>query len=1166
MGRKGRKGFNWKARQNDRDPSTTQTCGESKIPVELDGVDALPPRKRKAIKDRESKAKEPVCRLSKKEKRRLKLIVRSKAQKTLRADLLKRLAEVQADPGELKHFVSTAEMQSQSSKRKRGNIGVLGPENKKLHTENVLDDSSSESSSDESTVLEDLHQAQVTDEVNVNASAQDLPNRENAKSVSAAEHNGAKSRKTSDLFKQESLSSQIALEKCVMNPEPTVTIKRANISLNRNEEIQKQRERLPVFMEEQMIMEKVSENPAVIICGETGSGKTTQLPQFLYEAGYAHSNGIIGITQPRRVAAISMARRVAEEMGLSSDEVSYQIRYEGTSTSNTKIKFMTDGVLLKEVQNDFELSNYSVIILDEAHERSVYTDILIGLLSGIVRIREKRGNPLKLILMSATLRVADFTENQSLFKMQLPVIEIKSRQFDVTLHFNRRTPVDDYLGEAYKKVCKIHRKLPAGGILVFVTSQQEVHTLCSKIRRAFPMPDAVSGSQTKAMPLKKRKKRNQVLNNLPKVNLDDYSSLLPSNEDEEGGLLEDFKEDSENEDAENFFEDSDDDKDELSQKDECTASQPVYVLPLYSLLPANKQAKVFQSPPPDCRLCVVSTNVAETSITIPGIKYVVDTGKVKTKFFDNVTGVSTFRVTWISKASANQRMGRAGRVAPGHCYRLYSSAVFMDFEEFTAPEITRRPVDDLVLLMRDIGIDRVANFPLPTAPPVEAFQTAEKNLLRLGALEVVKSQTTRDSLSKKTQTFYRLTDLARSMAKYPVAPAFAKMLCIGNQHSLLPYVVIIVAALSVQEVFIEAFLPADNNQEKEARKQKWSERLEMKKKWAGTGNSLLLGDVMVLLKAVCFFELEVDPEKFCETNGVRYKAMIEIRKLRRHLTNAINEAIPEAGLVLDPSLDPPTDIQAKLLRQIVLSGLGHHVAKKIPKRDGLSEQEARKLRNAYQDFLLVDPVYIHPNSVLYKSNTEYVVYQSCEEASAKIFIKGVTAVETDWLPMFVPTECRFSDPMKDPPPFYDSGKGSVMCYMSSTFGPQFWDLPPIVRTYPDGVECCRHFAQFFLQGRVCKKLKQLAKNLVQTAELMTKPYACRVERAEQLLRCLVLRKDKEKATNTGITKGGNGFLFVCNKSRLSQMWDNDSHYLLKEYCDWLPKEFHSKVSNIWPPL
>jgi ATP-dependent RNA helicase DHX37/DHR1 len=234
------------------------------------------------------------------------------------------------------------------------------------------------------------------------------------------------------------------------------------VHVERNPEIQAARLKLPIIAEEQIIMETISENSVTIIAGSTGSGKTTQIPQFLYESGYAENGKMIGITEPRRIAAISMSQRVAHEMTLKSDAVSYLIRFEGNCTPQTKIKFMTDGVLLKEVECDFLLLKYSVIVIDEAHERSAYTDILIGLLSRIVQLRSKKGNPLKLIIMSATLRVEDFTKNMKLFKKTPPVINVESRQFPVTVHFNKIT-ANDYIREALLKTIKIHTKLPEGG-------------------------------------------------------------------------------------------------------------------------------------------------------------------------------------------------------------------------------------------------------------------------------------------------------------------------------------------------------------------------------------------------------------------------------------------------------------------------------------------------------------------------------------------------------------------------------------------------------------------------------------------------------------------------------------------------------------------------------
>ncbi|RWS22482.1 putative ATP-dependent RNA helicase DHX37-like protein, partial [Leptotrombidium deliense] len=459
------------------------------------------------------------------------------------------------------------------------------------------------------------------------------------------------------------------------------------MSVPRLHEVEKGRLQLPILAEEQIIMETVRYNPVVVICGETGSGKTTQVPQFLFEAGYARSAKIC-VTEPRRVAAISMSRRVAYEMNFSNNIVSYQIRFDGNINPETKICFVTDGILMREIQKDFLLSSFSVIIIDEAHERSLYSDILIGLLSRIIPLRYKKGSPLRLIIMSATLRVEDFTSNSNLFKVEPKILRVQSRQFSVTIHFSKKTP-EDYVQEAYAKVCSIHRTFGDGGILVFVTGQQEVYQLCSKLRRTFAVKSTASVENNlsadncrEASKKKNVKHKQKKLNDLmPSINLDDYTPL--SDEEEE------------------MFNDETEKKSEEEHEVVESSCKPIYCRPLFAKLDEEKQSEIFTPPPEGSRLCVVATNIAETSLTIPGIKYVVDTGKVKVKVFDKLTGVSTMIVTWTSKASADQRAGRAGRTSNGHCFRLYSSAVFKEhFPQFSTPEIVSKPVDELFLQMK----------------------------------------------------------------------------------------------------------------------------------------------------------------------------------------------------------------------------------------------------------------------------------------------------------------------------------------------------------------------------------------------------------------------------------------------------------------------------------
>ncbi|KFV94853.1 putative ATP-dependent RNA helicase DHX37, partial [Eurypyga helias] len=946
----------------------------------IDGSNALVLPSKKAKKEKVAcvvqQQKKP---LSKKQKKNLQKVLELKEKKKQRAEWLSKLNEVQASAAEMKLLYTTSKLgtgeRMYQAKRVIQEPVTVVPEkirsisgaNKRRHSS----DSESEPEEEPSSSEEEEQKQEVE-----NHSAGD---------VNAAE------KPEGDVRKAESDQQPAAPAAPVCQAAPPKPPRKPAvfIPVDRSPEIQEARLKLPILAEEQVIMETINENPIVIICGETGSGKTTQVPQFLYEAGYASSNGAIGITEPRRVAAVSMSQRVAKEMNLSQRVVSYQIRYEGNVTDETLIKFMTDGVLLKEIQKDFLLSKYKVIIIDEAHERSMYTDILIGLLSRIVPLREKKGLPLKLIVMSATLRVEDFTDNNRLFSVTPPVIQVDARQFPVTVHFNKKTPLDDYSGECFRKVCKIHRMLPSGGILVFLTGQAEVHSLCRRLRKAFPFQksNSAGGDDDKEESVGeirkfKKSRRRKKVQTLPKIDLDSYS-VVPVDEGDEDRDA-DTDDDIAGSDSDLDLGDGDSEGDEKSD-----SSLPLHVLPLYSLLAPEKQAQVFRAPPPGTRLCVVATNVAETSLTIPGIKYVVDCGKVKKRFYDRITGVSSFRVTWISQASANQRAGRAGRTEPGHCYRLYSSAVFMDFEKFSAPEITKRPVEDLILQMKSLNIEKVINFPFPTPPPSEALAAAEELLIALGALkEPPMTGRLKQQLAAKLSC--PISPLGRVMATFPVAPRYAKMLALSRQHDCLPYAVTIVSAMTVRELFEEFDRPAASEEETAKLKGKRTRLLQMQKLWAGQGPMQKLGDLMVMLGAVGACEYAGCTRKFCEENGLRYKAMLEVRRLRGQLTTAgtwLNSVCADAGLYVDPKMKPPTEAQATYLRQIVLAGLGDHVARRVQAEELLDD----KWKNAYKTALLDDPVFIHPSSVLFKQLPEFVVYQEIVETT-KLYMRGESAV------------------------------------------------------------------------------------------------------------------------------------------------------------------------------
>lgn len=486
-----RKKHNWKGRQQSdpqqpADEEKTEIVLELKDGARLKGVDesnalVLPANKAKKKKPSVTpvSTKKP---LTKKQRKELQKVLERKEKKAQRADILTKLAEVQLPESELKLLYTTSKLgtggklyqtKQSSDELQDGDSGpkissLSGANRKrKWKEEEEEDDEEEEQKAEESS---DLETSSDEDEDGKDVEANETTEMSESKETTSDCQEVKEEQQTTE--KEEKSERKVSDQEKVQIKKPSQPA--IFIPVDRLPEIQESRLKLPVLAEEQVIMEAVRENPCVIICGETGSGKTTQVPQFLYEAGYASGAGIIGITEPRRVAAVSMSHRVGKEMNLSTRVVSYQIRYEGNVTDETKIKFMTDGVLLKEIQKDFLLQRYSVIIIDEAHERSVYTDILIGLLSRIVPLRNKKGLPMKLLVMSATLRVEDFTDNRKLFKTPPPVIKVDARQFPVTIHFNKRTPLEDYAGEAFHKTCKIHRMLPPGGILVFLTGQAEI--------------------------------------------------------------------------------------------------------------------------------------------------------------------------------------------------------------------------------------------------------------------------------------------------------------------------------------------------------------------------------------------------------------------------------------------------------------------------------------------------------------------------------------------------------------------------------------------------------------------------------------------------------------------------------------------------------------------
>lgn len=513
------------------------------------------------------------------------------------------------------------------------------------------------------------------------------------------------------------------------------------VHIDRPADVEKSRLELPVCMHEQEIIEAIHKHDTILISAATGTGKTTQVPQFLVEDGFGDKTsplfkGRVAVTQPRRVAAVSCAERVAYEMGCKlGGVVGYHIRHKRRFGDETKVKFVTDGVLLREVEEDILLRKYSAVIIDEVHERSLNTDLLLSFLSRSVKMRKEKEillGRLKIIIMSATLQIEGVFSGDSALFPNPPILKIPSRQYPVTVHFSKRTSAD-YLEEAFQKVCKIHRRLPPGGVLVFLSGRQEVDDLCSRVREEF-------GDSTVDVP-------------------------------------------------------------------DCEFPLGLKIFPFYALLPDRRQRQVFAKVNEKFRKIVVATNIAETSVTVPDISYVVDSGRVKEKVYrgDSRGLLTSYEVRWVSQAAAEQRTGRAARTGPGHCYRLYSSAVYdQQFEAFKQPEILTVPADAVVLRLRAMGILHVDQFPFPTIPNKERIRTAERLLTNLGALagaNKMPSLRMHTGLAGGRSALLGVTHIGRELATLPVPPRFGKILLAAHSlDGVLPYACRLAGILTVGTV------------------------------------------------------------------------------------------------------------------------------------------------------------------------------------------------------------------------------------------------------------------------------------------------------------------------------------------------------------------------------
>ncbi|KAL1740351.1 putative PRP16-RNA-dependent ATPase [Schizophyllum fasciatum] len=621
----------------------------------------------------------------------------------------------------------------------------------------------------------------------------------------------------------------------------------------RTRTLKEQREYLPAFACRDELMRTLRENQVVVVIGETGSGKTTQLAQFLYEDGYCQY-GLIGCTQPRRVAAMSVAKRVSEEMECKlGSTVGYAIRFEDCTSAETKIKYMTDGVLLRESLNEGDLDRYSVIILDEAHERSLSTDVLMGLLRKVLTRRVD----LKLIVTSATMNAEKFSN----FYGNAPTFTIPGRTFPVET-FHSKVPCEDYVDAAVKQILQIHLSLPPGDILVFMTGQEDIEVTCQVVNE-----------------------RLEQLNDPPVL----------------------------------------------------------AVLPIYSQMPADLQAKIFQPTPDGRRKVIVATNIAETSLTVDGILYVVDAGYCKLKVYNPKVGMDALQITPISQANANQRTGRAGRTGSGFCYRLYTETAYRnELFESTIPEIQRTNLANTVLLLKSLGVKNLLEFDFMDPPPQANILNSMYQLWVLGALDNVGD----------------LTGVGRKMSEFPMEPSMAKMLIASVEYRCSAEMLTIVSMLSVPSVF---YRPKERMEEADAAREKFN---------------VPESDHLTLLNVFNQWKSHGFRDEWAMRHFLHPKLLRKAREVRVQLEDIMKfqkMALISAGTDFD------------VVRKAITAGYFHQAARV----KGIGE---------FVNIRTGLPTHLHPTSALYGLGytPSYVVYHELILTS-KEYMTQVTAIDPYWL-------------------------------------------------------------------------------------------------------------------------------------------------------------------------
>ncbi|KAG5339436.1 hypothetical protein C0989_004223 [Termitomyces sp. Mn162] len=613
--------------------------------------------------------------------------------------------------------------------------------------------------------------------------------------------------------------------------------------------IDETRKNLPIYAFKEGLIEAIKDHQVLIVVAETGSGKTTQLTQYLHEAGYTANGMKIGCTQPRRVAAMSVAARVAEEMGTKVGyEVGYSIRFEDCTSDKTVIKYMTDGMLLREFLTEPDLAGYSALIIDEAHERTLSTDILFALIKARSDIFDYLP---RILISSATLNADEF---------------IPGRQFPVDIHYTPQ-PEANYLHAAITTVFQIHTTQPKGDILVFLTGQEEIEACHENIQETA----RALGNKIKEL----------------------------------------------------------------------------VICPIYANLPSEMQAKIFEPTPEGARKVVLATNIAETSITIDGVVFVIDPGFVKQNSYNPRTGMSSLVVVPCSRASANQRAGRAGRVGPGKAFRLYTKWAFSnELEANTVPEIQRTNLGMVVLLLKSLGINDLIGFEFISPPPGETLMRALELLYALGALN----------------DRGELTKLGRRMAEFPVDPMLSKAIISSEKYSCTDEVLTIISMLSESGSLF--YRPKDKKLHADQARQNFVRQggdhftlLNVWEQWADTNYS----------------------QQFCYEQFLQYKSLSRARDIRDQLAGLCERV--EVVVMSNPNSNDITPIQ-----KAMTAGYFYNTA------------QLQKSGDSYRTLKTNHTVYIHPSSSLFQHQPPVKTLLYYELVmTTKSYMRQVMEIKPAWL-------------------------------------------------------------------------------------------------------------------------------------------------------------------------